>query len=214
MIVIFGGQKGGSGKSTHAMNNAVWRMKAGSDLLIVDVDAQGSANDFRDERDRQGVKPAVECITLAGDGIARQLQALSKRYSDIVVDCPGSNSIELRLAMTVADKLVTPCRPSRFDRNTMVLMSRTIADTRIVNPALRAIAFLNAVSANPLSKRAARARAFITEYCENYELIEPVSMNRVAHEDISELGMSLDELPVRDAQAIAESEAIYKEIWS
>lgn len=213
MIIIFGGQKGGSGKSTHAANNAVWVAKSTPHLLVVDFDPQGSMHDFKVEREERGQEPFINCVTLQGDGVARQLVALKERYEHIIIDCPGANSKELRLAMTVADKLVTPCRPARFDRNTMVWMSQTIADTRIVNPNLQALAFLNAVSTNVTSKRAERARAFILEYCTEYRLLESMVMNRVSHEDVAELGLSLDELPNRDMQAITEAESIFKEIW-
>lgn len=214
MIVIFGGQKGGSGKSSHAANNAVWRMKAGRDVLLVDTDPQGSANDFTIERERNGMSPLVNCVTLSGSGIATQLAALKGRYQDIIVDCPGANSIELRVAMTVADKLITPCRPSRFDAVTMSNMSQTIADTRIVNPGLQAIAFLNAVSTNRQSTREQRTREFISEFCPNYSLLEAMIPQRVAYSDLAELGMSLDELPNRDKQAVTEAEELYKEIWA
>jgi chromosome partitioning protein len=220
-IVIFGGQKGGSGKSTHAANNAVWRMKAGRDVLVVDVDPQGSANDFAVQRENYGkeeglapLQPPLNCITLTGNSIAKRLLDLKPRYDDIIVDCAGSNSVELRVAMTVADKLVTPCRPARFDTATMASMSQTIADTRIVNAKLQAIAFLNAVSTNPNSKREDRVREFILEYCPEYQLLEPMVPQRVAYFDVAEFGMSLDELPALDNKAIAEAEAIYKEIWA
>ncbi len=214
MIIIFGGQKGGSGKSSHAANNAVWRMKAGRDVLLVDTDPQGSANDFTIERERNGLVPLVNCVTLTGSGIATQIASLKSRYQDIIIDCPGANSIELRVAMTIADKLVTPCRPSRFDATTMSNMSQTIADTRIVNPALHAIAFLNAVSTNRQSTREQRTRDFINEFCPNYTLLEAMIPQRVAYSDVAELGMSLDELPNRDKQAIIEAEQLYKEIWA
>jgi chromosome partitioning protein len=213
MIIVFGGQKGGSGKSSHAANNTVWRMKAGRDVLLVDTDPQGSANDFTVERERNGMTPAVNCITLTGSGIATQLAALRGRYEDIVVDCPGANSVELRIAMTIADKLVTPCRPARFDAATMVNMSQTIADTRIVNPGLQAIAFLNGVSTNRQSTREQRTRDFINEFCPNYTLLDAMIPQRVVYSDLAELGMSLDELPNRDKQAITEAEELYKEIW-
>lgn len=38
MIVLFGGEKGGTGKSTLATNLAVWLARQGRDVLLVDTD--------------------------------------------------------------------------------------------------------------------------------------------------------------------------------
>ena len=44
MIVLIGGEKGGTGKTTIATNLAALRAMAGRDVLLVDTDPQGSAS--------------------------------------------------------------------------------------------------------------------------------------------------------------------------
>ena len=46
MIVVVGGIKGGSGKTTVAINLAVLRASGGHDVLLVDADDQETASDF------------------------------------------------------------------------------------------------------------------------------------------------------------------------
>src|SRR3954468_18188642 len=46
MIAAIGGTKGGSGKSTIAINMAVMLAAAGRDVLLVDADEQGTSRDF------------------------------------------------------------------------------------------------------------------------------------------------------------------------
>jgi cellulose biosynthesis protein BcsQ len=46
MIVVAGGTKGGSGKTTVATNLAIMRALQGYDVLLVDADDQESATDF------------------------------------------------------------------------------------------------------------------------------------------------------------------------
>lgn len=53
MILISGGTKGGSGKTTIATNLAIMRAAQGKDVLLVDADDQETASDFtilRNER--------------------------------------------------------------------------------------------------------------------------------------------------------------------
>jgi len=44
MIVLVGGEKGGVGKTTLAVNLAAMRARTGHDVLLVDADKQASAN--------------------------------------------------------------------------------------------------------------------------------------------------------------------------
>lgn len=53
MIVVCGGIKGGSGKTTLATNLAVIRAAAGHDVLLVDADDQETASDFTIQRNAQ-----------------------------------------------------------------------------------------------------------------------------------------------------------------
>ncbi len=46
MIIVCGGTKGGTGKSTTAVNLAVIAASEGGDVLLVDADDQESASDF------------------------------------------------------------------------------------------------------------------------------------------------------------------------
>ena len=52
MIVVVGGIKGGSGKTTVATNLAVLRASGGHDVLLVDADDQETASDFTILRSR------------------------------------------------------------------------------------------------------------------------------------------------------------------
>jgi chromosome partitioning protein len=216
-IAVYGGQKGGSGKSTQLVNHAVMLQEEdGDDILLVDTDPQGSTQDFVATRnENEGVKP-LNCIVLEGKDIANQLRALKGRYKHILVDCVGSNTVEMRLSMTVADMLITPCRPARFDSNTMVNVNQTIEDSRIVNPALRAFVVINFASPNMnerYQKREQRLRDFIKEYCPNYEIVTALAATRLKHYDCADYGLALHELPDPDEKANEEMRAIFEEIW-
>ena len=54
MIITVGGIKGGTGKTTIAVNLAIELTKAHQDVLLIDADDQGTATDFSALRDQQG----------------------------------------------------------------------------------------------------------------------------------------------------------------
>ena len=53
MIIVCGGIKGGSGKTTVATNLAVIRAEQGSDVLLIDADDQETSTDFTTQRAEQ-----------------------------------------------------------------------------------------------------------------------------------------------------------------
>ena len=76
MIVLIGGEKGGTGKTTIATNLAALRALAGRDVLLVDTDPQGSASYWASSRDEDGIKPRVACIQKFGKGLQGEVQDL------------------------------------------------------------------------------------------------------------------------------------------
>ncbi len=101
MIVLIGGEKGGSGKSCLAQNLAVYLQTASRDVLLLDTDPQGTTTDWAQEReDNDGL---VSLASVQASGNVRQtLLDLAKRYEDVVIDAGGQDSEALRSAMTVA----------------------------------------------------------------------------------------------------------------
>src|SRR5574337_960437 len=113
MIVLVGGEKGGTGKTTLATNLAALRAIAGSDVLLVDTDSQGSASIWAQIREEEHVKPAITCVSMRGRGVAAEIRKLAPRFKDIVIDSGGRDSVELRQAMLTARVMVVPARPSQ-----------------------------------------------------------------------------------------------------
>ena len=102
MIILVGGEKGGTGKTTIVTNLAALRAMAGRDVLLVDTDPQGSASYWTTSRDEDAIKPRVACIQKFGKGLQVEVKDLASRYQDIIIDAGGRDSVELRAAMVVA----------------------------------------------------------------------------------------------------------------
>ena len=77
MIILIGGEKGGTGKSTIATNLAAIRAIAGKEVLLLDTDAQASATYWAALRDDLEGKVRVPCLRKTGNKIHRELAELN-----------------------------------------------------------------------------------------------------------------------------------------
>jgi chromosome partitioning protein len=138
MIILIGGEKGGTGKTTLATSLAAKRALSGRDVLLIDTDVQGSASYWAQGRDDAGIKPRVACVQKFGKGLQSEVQDLATRYQDIIIDAGGRDSIELRVALVVADKAYVPIQASQFDIWTLDRMEDLVASAQGFNPNLHA----------------------------------------------------------------------------
>ena len=118
MIILVGGEKGGSGKSCLAQNLAVYLQQKKRDILLLDADPQGTTTDWIKERDENSDLRNIPSVQASGN-IRQVLDDLSRRYQDIIIDAGGQDSEALRSAMTIATKAVItqcPTLPSQAQR--------------------------------------------------------------------------------------------------
>ena len=144
MIIVAGGGKGGSGKSTIATNLTIMRARAGHDVLLVDADDQETAADFtvlRNATVDQGA--GYTCIQLTGPAVRTEIARLAPKYDDVIVDAGGRDTVSQRAALVLADILLVPFVPRSFDIWTLETVVTLIHEIRTVNPPLRAYAFIN-----------------------------------------------------------------------
>jgi chromosome partitioning protein len=148
MIIVVGGIKGGSGKTTVATNLAVIRAGEGLDVLLIDADDQETATDFTILRnERSDGNAGYTSIKLTGAAVRSQTQRLTDKYQDIIIDTGGRDTTSQRAALTVADILLVPFVPRSFDVWTLEKVGALVAEMLPANPKLRAYTFLNRADA-------------------------------------------------------------------
>jgi chromosome partitioning protein len=212
MIVLIGGEKGGTGKTTLAIHLAAQRTASGRDVLLVDTDKQGSASSWCAIRDEEGRAPRVACVQKFGKGLGADVRAMAGKYGDIVIDAGGRDSVELRAAMTVADVLYIPIQASQFDVWTLEQMNLLVEQASAINERLRAFAVLNRASTNPSVKEADEARSALGDY-EQLRATRVVIRDRISFRKAAREGCIVSELAERDARAIAEVMAFHREVF-
>ncbi len=163
MIVMIGGVKGGTGKSTLATNLAAYLANQGADVLLLDVDPQASAYKWTMRRQqRHSHAPTVNTAQASGR-VFDVVRDVAKRYEHIVIDSGGHASDSMKSAMLSAQKLYVPLRPSQADLETVGEIVGMIADVRALNPTLEAFSLISLASTNPVVLEAQEARASLQE---------------------------------------------------
>ncbi len=213
MIVLIGGEKGGTGKTTVATNLAAMRALAGRDVLLIDTDQQGSANYWAQSRDEANVNPRVACVQKFGKGLPIEVKDLAHRYQDIVIDAGGRDSVELRSAMVVANRAYIPIQPSQFDIWTLNRMDELIETAKGFNPDLQAWVIISRSSTNPSVHESDDTMEIMGDF-PNLGLASISIRDRIAYRKAAKDGMAVCELKPKDPKAVEEMEALYKEVFN
>lgn len=211
MIIVTGGIKGGSGKTTIATHLAVMRAQSGSDILLIDADDQETSFDFSTLRSSLENKvPEYTYIKLSGKALRSEILKLKGKYDDIIVDAGGRDTINQRAALSTADKLLVPFVPRSFDLWTLDNVASIVQEIKQINPLLEAYAFLNRADSKGYDNE--EAQDMIKEN-ENLMTLPVMICNRKAFGNAAAEGKAVNELKAIDKKAVFEIENLYKCIF-
>jgi chromosome partitioning protein len=211
MIIVAGGGKGGSGKSTIATNLAIMRAHAGYDVLLVDADDQETAADFTVLRN--STMPAgagYTCIKLTGPAVRTEIERMAPKYDDVIVDAGGRDTVSQRAALVVADVLLVPFVPRSFDIWTLDTVTALIEEIRTVNPALRTYAFINRGDSSGTDNIEA---GHLLKEKEALTYLEIPIVGRKAFGKAAAQGQAVIELNPADRKANREITALYEAVF-
>lgn len=162
MIIVIGSRKGGSGKSTIATNIACALAKT-SKVMLVDADHQPTSSEWWEERLDHKELPIIQSVQKYGK-IQSQLIEFEKVYDYVLVDCSGKDSIELRNALSCANILLIPVRPSQPDLNTLPYIHDLIDEILTINPKLKSYVLLTQAPTNPKIDSIKSAKEVFNDY--------------------------------------------------
>lgn len=212
-ITVFGGEKGGTGKTTLAVNIAAMLAMKGKDVLLLDTDRQGTASFWATVRDEENIEPRVACVQKFGKGLPAQVRDLAERYDEIIIDAGGRDSMELRYSLGVADRAYIPVQPFQFDIWTIRQMDTLVEMAKGLNEELAAFIVLNRVATNPAIREDRETREFITrENFQHLTLAESMIRDRIAFRKAARDGLAVVEYG-QDRKAVNEMNQLYEEIY-
>ena len=211
MIIVAGGIKGGSGKTTVATHLAVMRALHGRDVLLIDADDQETATDFtalRNERLPEGA--GYTSIKLTGASVRTETLRLAQKYEDIVIDTGGRDTTSQRAALTVADKLIVPFVPRSFDVWTLEKVASLVEEMRAANLQLKAYVFLN--RADPQGRDNDEAAELLREAV-GLEFLDTPIGTRKAFGNAASQGLAVTELKQQDLKATQEINTLFRTLF-
>lgn len=158
-VITLAQQKGGSGKTTLAVNLAVAFRRRGMTVALLDTDPQGSLGRwFMARRDRLG-DAGMEFSTASAWGVSYECEKLRRVVDMVLVDTPPKVDADLRPALREADLILVPVAASHVDlwategvldlaarerKRATIVLNRAKAGTRLADEVALAAAELSA----------------------------------------------------------------------
>ena len=192
-------QKGGSGKTTVAVHTAVCAARRKLKTAIIDIDPQSSAFQWNESRPDGRKLDAVK-------GDVRQLSSLLAKAQAggidlVIIDTAPHSDSAAAIAAQLADFVLIPCRPARFDLD-------AVASTVDIAKAAKTPAAV-VLNAAPRGRLAEEARAALQR--QGVTVIETVLHQRAAYSHAVIDGRSVHEYEP-EGKAAAEIDQLYHHI--
>ncbi len=210
MIIVVGGIKGGTGKTTLATNLTVLRASIGKKVLLVDADEQRSSSIWANQRDVMGIYTPWTTITLTGKAVYSQLERMMKDYDDIIIDVGGRETRSLRAAIALCDIFLIPFKPRSFDIWTLSDIKTLIAEMKPANPKLKSFAVIN--QADSRGNENIDAINILKE-SDDISCYDITIGNRKAFANAASDGLGVMEMKIVDRKAAQEMQDLYDKVY-
>lgn len=142
MIIVVGNHKGGTSKSTLAVNLAVEYQRQGRKVIILETDPTVStASQWAADRENTTQEP-ITTVRKTGR-LGSTIDDLAAAYDIVLIDTAGKDSIELRSAAHRADLLLVPTSTTVADLDATRIFLSWMDEARDMNPALKILVVIS-----------------------------------------------------------------------
>ena len=212
MIVLFGHQKGGVGKSTIAINFAYHIQKKYKDLALLDLDSQNSAILFNQLREREKL-PCITCIKDDDIDFKELISIYSKNKNNLlVIDSGGYDSDINRAALIRADLIITPVGISQIEIFGLQKFRKILKEaSQALDKTIKTNVLLNNVDSRSKNKLK-DLREYIKDKSNYFNLLDTTLHTRADYKNSYGEGLTVKEYNKKGA-AQEEIKQLVKEIY-
>lgn len=211
MIVLFGHQKGGVGKSTIAINVAYQLQKKYKDVALLDLDSQNSAVLFNQLRDSEELQ-TISCVKEKNIEFNNFINEYAKNKENLlIVDSGGYDSDINRAALIRADVIITPVGISQIEVFGLQKFRKILKEaSKALGYTVRTNVLLNNVDSRS-KNRLKELREYIKENKQYFHLLETTMYSRADYKNSYGNGLTVKEYN-KKGDASKEVKELSKEI--
>lgn len=215
MIIVVGNHKGGTSKSTLAVNLAVEYQRQGRKVIILETDPTVStASQWAADRENT-TQPPITTVRKTGRKTGRlgsTIDDLAATYDIVIIDTAGKDSTELRSAAHRADLLLVPTSTTVADLDATRIFLSWMDEARDMNPALKMLVVISKAPTYWHSNHVETATAALAEIPKEieFDLADTVIHHRNVYAQALSEGLSVVESD--NPKAKAEIQLLTQEI--
>ena len=211
MIIVVGNHKGGTSKSTLAVNLAVEYQHKGRKVIILETDPTVStASQWAADRENTAQEP-ITTVRKTGR-LGSTIDDLAAAYDIVLIDTAGKDSTELRSAAHRADLLLVPTSTTVADLDATRIFLSWMDEARDMNPALKMLVVISKAPTYWHSNHVQTATAALAEIPKEieFDLADTVIHHRNVYAQALSEGLSVVESD--NPKAKAEIQLLTQEI--
>ena len=211
MIIVVGNHKGGTSKSTLAVNLAVEYQHKGRKVIILETDPTVStASQWAADRENTTQEP-ITTVRKTGR-LGSTIDDLAAAYDIVIIDTAGKDSTELRSAAHRADLLLVPTSTTVADLDATRIFLSWMDEARDMNPALKMLVVISKAPTWWHSNHVETATAALAEIPKEieFDLADTVIHHRNVYAQALSEGLSVVEYD--NPKAKAEIQLLTREI--
>ena len=194
MIIVVGNHKGGTSKSTLAVNLAVEYQHKGRKVIILETDPTVStASQWAADRENTTREP-ITTVRKTGR-LGSTIDDLAATYDIVIIDTAGKDSTELRSAAHRADLLLVPTSTTVADLDATRIFLSWMDEARDMNPALKMLVVISKAPTYWHSNHVQTATAALAEIPKEieFDLADTVIHHRNVYAQALSEGLSVVE---------------------
>jgi len=212
-VISIVSQKGGTGKSSTAINLACALHASKKRIMVIDTDPQATFTLWHRKR-RKANLPMFDVQFVPKGLLEEEVEQLrtNSELDIILMDCPGNIEDITATAVKLSDAVVSPIRPSSIDMEHAVGTARFIEEMRKAFPDILFLLFINqAMTGWNLSRHIAEVVREVLQKLPKTTVLETQIPMAVAIAEFFGTGMSIYEYAPK-SKAASQYKKLTKEI--